>query len=85
MRRQGVTNRKARGSCFEKRLFCVRKKRGITTLKDRGHNIFSLTYVPEYFELFEFISDALSLSAKSPLLKSSTTSVSGGLFLSRKS
>jgi len=23
-----------------------------------------LTYVPEYFELFEFISDALSLSAK---------------------
>ena len=64
MRRQGVTNRKERGSCFGERLFCVRTKRGITTLKDRGHNIFSLTYVSEYFELFEFISDALSLSAK---------------------
>ena len=28
MRRQGVTNRKERGSCFGERLFCVRKKRG---------------------------------------------------------
>jgi len=49
---------------LERGCFALERKEGITTLKDRGHNIFSLTYVPEYFELFEFISDALSLSAK---------------------
>jgi len=35
---------------LERGCFALERKEGITTLKDRGHNIFSLTYVPEYFE-----------------------------------